>query len=125
MAKPTPDQILADPTGYTVDEVTAALATANPDQVQETKALEAAGKQRVTILDFQPAAPEPEEPRYPRARVLDPVEGPQIVGHIDALGRTATFPDIVGGLEAVAGETFTRYEVREHIAAWLTRPVEA
>jgi hypothetical protein len=125
VAKPSPEEILADPASFNVDDVTAALATATPEQAEQAKALEAAGKQRVTILEYTPPEPEPEEPRYPRSRILDPTEGPQIVGHVEALGRTATLPDIVGGLEGVDGEMFTRYEVRDHITSWLTRPLEA
>jgi hypothetical protein len=124
MAKPTADQILSDPGAYTVDEVTAALADATPEQTQETKALEAAGKQRVGILDYQPPVPEPEQPKYARARILDPSEGPLIVGHIDALGRTATHPDIVGALDGNDSELFTGDEVRAAIGEFLTRPLQ-
>jgi hypothetical protein len=123
VAKPTPEQILADPGAFTVDDVTGALAKVSPEAAQAAKELEAAGKQRVGILDWVPPQPEPEEPRFTRSRVLDSSEGPQIVGHIEALGRTATLADIAGALDGVEGEAFTRDEVRAHLGAYLTRPV--
>lgn len=124
MAKATPDEILADPSGFTVDDVNAALQGATQEQTQETKALEAAGKARAGILEYQPPVPEPEEARYVRARIFDPNEGPAIVGHVDELGRTAKHPDIVGALDGDDRATFTRDEVRDAIADFLTRPLQ-
>jgi len=63
------------------------------------------------------------ERRYARQRLLDPNEGPQIVGFVAQLGRTATVPDIVGALTGVEGDSFTRDEVHRHMETFLTRKV--
>ena len=68
--------------------------------------------------------PEPEPVTYPRARIFDAAEGPLIVGHIDALGRTATLPDIVGALDGDDREVYTADEVRVAIDEYLTRPLQ-
>lgn len=117
------DDVLANPDGHTVKDVTAAMTNATPDQISETKALEAAGQQRTTILDYQPPEPVIEESRYSRERILDPFEGPLIVGHIDALGRSVKYPDLVGALHGTDAETFTPSEVRDLVDAFLTRPL--
>lgn len=65
-----------------------------------------------------------EEPRFDRARVLDPSEGPRIVGHVEQLGRAATYPEIVGALDGDDSETFTPGEVAAKVIEFRGHPTE-
>jgi hypothetical protein len=66
-----------------------------------------------------------EDSRYSRERILDPTEGPAIVGHIDSLGRTVKHAEIVGALYGDDHKTFTAAAVREAVEAFLKREIPA
>lgn len=126
MATPKDERVLADPGAFSVEQVLEAFGRAEPGQITDAKALEASetGKQRAGILEYSPPPAEPEEPRFDRDRVLDPSEGPRIVGHIEQLGRAATYPEIVGALYGDDAETFTPSEVAAKVIEFRGRPAE-
>lgn len=66
-----------------------------------------------------------DESRYARERILDPTEGPAIVGHIDSLGRTVRHPEIVGALHGDDHKTFTAATVRDRVEKFLKREIPA
>lgn len=117
MADTTDDLVREDPGAFTVEEVTDAFSRSSSEEVEATKALERAGKNRKGITNWEPPAPEPvdEEPRYERGRVLDPAEGPRIVGE--------PYHVIVGALDGDNSEDFTRSEVQAKVSAFRGRTV--
>ena len=70
MSTYTADQ---DPADFTVDQVTAFLATADAETTGRVKALEDAGKQRVGIMTYTPSADDakPDADGYSRVLVED------------------------------------------------------
>jgi hypothetical protein len=107
---PTDAEILAAPSDYTVEQVTAAFADATPEQIAEAQALERAGKNRSTITGYSlPVADE--EPSFARERILSPVEGPAITG--------IPYPVIAGALAGDDASQFTRTEVRARAGTFL------
>jgi hypothetical protein len=112
--EPTDTQILGDPSAYTVEQVLGAFEGAALDQVAETQALEAAGKNRRAIADYKlPVADD--EPRYARDRILDVNEGSRITG--------LPHPVIVGALDGDDSKEFTPTEVRARAEAFRSRTV--
>lgn len=112
---PTDEQVLADPSAYTVDQVLDVFRRSTPGQVDAAKELEADGKARASIADYLPPPPEPDpiEERYSRDRIIDREEGPRIAG--------VKHPVIVGALDGNDNETFTRTELSALVDAFTNR----
>lgn len=117
----TDAQVLANPGDFTVEEVLATFSRSSQEQIDDAKAVEAAGGGRKGIAEFEPRPPAPPEPPDPakqvfsRERLLDRVEGPRITGH--------PHPTLVGALYEDDGAEFTRAQVEKKVAAFLDRDV--
>lgn len=111
--------------GGTVDEILEQVGTSSgrAASVSNAEVLRRGDAARTELLDrlaeivtAVPSAPAaPRERAFPRERLLGP-DGPRIVGHEHHV--------IVGALEGVPGDEFTRDAAAQLVEAWLTKPAE-
>lgn len=115
---PTDEQLLADPSMGTVEQVVEVLARSTPDQIEAVKDLEHDGKARVGVLDWSPpappaaaAAPASDDAVFSRERLLGP-DGDLITGHPSGV--------IAGALAGNDSDQFTATQVGNMIDEFLT-----
>jgi hypothetical protein len=114
---PTDGDILADPSAFTVEEVTEAFARASDDDVDMAKALEEQGKNRAGIANWErPTSdePAPDQVVFTRERLLSS-EAQAITGVPSWV--------LVGALHGDDSAEFTREQIDEKVQAFLAREV--
>lgn len=130
-AKPTREELLADPALGTVDDIVALFESITPDEVNAVKDLEETGKARIGILDWEPPVteslapagdtapgddvppfdpPPSTEPTFTRERLLGR-DGERITGQSHAV--------IAGALHGDTTATFTAPEINTKIVEFL------
>lgn len=110
------EQILADPSSHTVEEVTSVFARSATEDVEGAKALEADGQTRKGITGWEPPKPKPAgPPTFSRERLLGG-DGPMIAGQPPYV--------IAGALHEVDGDEFTRDQIEQHVDDFLNHPVQ-